>query len=201
MIFGGFPISNYNPDDITTKDPFTENFLQTKLATTDQHIKNLSILDDAQDQFNVLRIGIIPEFTYLYPFIHMGENAKFQKYAKLHEHSIQKSLSTIINTLLLTPERWAISKLPIPMAGPGLSCAPLNADISFWSNSSQNTESNPSDQRTALALTNLRQSPKMDQLISKIQAGSSQRQLQKRLSLIAHEDNLNIIMDSSDLTQ
>ena len=63
MIFGGFPICNYNPDDINIQDPFTEKFLQAKLAITDQQIMNISILDDAQDQLNILRIGIIPELT------------------------------------------------------------------------------------------------------------------------------------------
>ncbi len=201
MIFGGFPISNYNPEDTNVHDPFTEQFLQEKIDLTNQHIENLSILDDTQDRFNVLRIGIIPGFTYLYPFIHMGENAKFRKYAILHEDSIQRGLSNIINAPFLTPDRWAISKLPISMAGLGLSCGTQPADISYWCNSNQNTDSQPTDPRTALSLKNLQKSPEMSQLIHKIQNGSSKHQLQRRITYIAYENNLEAILTPLDSHQ
>ena len=185
MIFIGFPISNSDP---SSDDPFTEAFLHKKLAIIKQHTQNLTILDHAQDQFNVLRLGIIPEFTYLYPFILMGKHAKFEKFAQLYEEIIHKATSVITNSPYLNHDSWTISKFPHSMAGLGLNCGTQIADIAFWCASDQILDPNPTDQSTALALSNLQQSEPINQLISKIQSGASQNQLNNRLTYLHHEE-------------
>ena len=163
MIFGGFPISNSDP---LSDDPFTEAFLHEKLATIKQHTENLTILDHAQDQFNVLCLGIISEFTYLYSFIPMGKHAKFERFAQLNEEIIHQVTSVITNSPYLDHDSWTVAKFPQLMAGLGLNCGTQTADIAFWCASGQILDPNPTDQSTALALSNLQLSESMNQLIS-----------------------------------
>ena len=87
------------------------------------------------------------------------------------------------------------------MAGLGINCSTQIADIAFWCASDQILDPNPTDQSTALALSNLQQSEPINQLISKIQSGASQNQLNNRLTYLHHEETFNQLLQNSNRTQ